>query len=88
MTIDMDSFRESGTSAEEMIENAPWMENLRDKFPWLWTELGEFLENPKEFVLIKILWLINDPWDDHYPNRADGLRLLWEIANELDTKEE
>lgn len=88
MTINMDTFRESGTSAEEMLEGAPWMERLKKDFPWLWTELDEFCANPREFVVVKTLWLVNDPWTGHYPNRADGLRLLWEIAKELEAENE
>lgn len=88
MAIDKETFRESGTSAQEMVESAPWMENLKDQAPWLWTELEDFLESPREFVIIKDLWLINDPWTGHYPNRADGLKLLWEIAKELESEGE
>lgn len=88
MAIDKETFRESGTSAKEMAENAPWIKNLKENFPWLWTELDEFCANPREFVLVKALWLVNDPWRDHYPCAADLLRLLWDLAKEMEAENE
>lgn len=69
-----------GPDAKEIESKAPWLANLKKIAPWLWSELEDFLEAPREFVLIKLLDQTADPWMEHYPNRVEALKMIWEIG--------
>lgn len=82
MAIDHNFIKKVGPDAKEIESKAPWLANLKKNCPWLWQELEDFCAAPMEFVLIRLLDQTSDPWLEHYPNRIEALKMLYDIAKE------